>query len=183
MLNGEGFKDWASHTHPQLGEVEVGGWRTKYTWRNPPPGRFLEEEVAKTYRFSLVHASLLPEIEITETSVEKIDDEIYRIQVKVVNNGFQSTALTQMAEKEKYAKPVIAEISDNVKVLSPKPWIDLGVINGRAEKLPGLIRPTPAGEGHAKTAEWVIKTSVPVDVKVKVSSEKAGEIEKVIKVS
>ena len=31
-LNGEGFKPWKEFDHPQLGKVEIGGWKTKFTW-------------------------------------------------------------------------------------------------------------------------------------------------------
>jgi murein tripeptide amidase MpaA len=175
-LNGEGFQNWTEYDHPQLGKVEIGGWRTKYTWRNPPPGKYLEEEVEKTYRFALIHASLLPEVEITEAKATDMGDGVYRVQVNVANNGFQSTSLTQMAEKRKFAKPVIAQIKvpEGVEILSTRDWINLGSIDGRAEKLPGLLKPAPAGEGHVKTAEWLIRGKKSAKVTVKMSSEKAG---------
>ena len=135
------------------------------------------EEVERTYKFALIHASLLPELEITDFWVKDLGDGVYKVGVKVVNNGFQATCLTQMAEKLKIAKPVIATIhpGDGIQVLSERPWIDMGILEGRAEKLPGLIRPPPPGEGHAKTAEWLIKTTKPSKVDIKVTSEKAGE--------
>jgi murein tripeptide amidase MpaA len=40
-LEGEGFSPWTPFDHPQLGRVEVGGWKTKFTHQNPPP-KFLE---------------------------------------------------------------------------------------------------------------------------------------------
>ena len=183
-LNGEGFQNWTPYDHPQLGKVEIGGWRTKYTWRNPPPGRFLEEEVEKTYRFALVHASLLPEVEITEAKVNDLGDGVYKVQVKVSNNGFQSTSLTQMAEKSGFSKPVIATIAvpEGVELLSNRNWVSLGSIEGRAEKMKGLLKPAPAGEGHIKTTEWFVKAKTPAEVQVKVSSQKAGVTETTISI-
>jgi murein tripeptide amidase MpaA len=178
-LNGTGFQNWTEYDHPQLGKVEIGGWRTKYTWRNPPPGKFLEEEVKKTYKFALIHAALLPELEIMEEKAINLGGGVYRVQVKVTNKGFQSTSLTQFAEKEKYAKPVIAKIvlPESVKLLSTRDWVSLGSIDGRAEKLPGLLKPAPTGEGHIKTADWLMKSKKPAKIVVKVTSEKAGEVE------
>ena len=43
-LNGEGFVPWKPFDHPQLGRVEVGGWKTKFTFQNPPP-KYLEGRV------------------------------------------------------------------------------------------------------------------------------------------
>jgi murein tripeptide amidase MpaA len=158
-LNGTGFHDWAEYDHPQLGKVEIGGWRTKYTWRNPPSGRFLEEEVEKTYKFALIHAMLLPELEIVEVKAFDLGEGVYRVQVKVTNMGFLSTSLTQLAEKEKYTKPVIARIvlPKSVKLLSTRDWVSLGSIDGRAEKLSGLLKPAPMGEGHIKTVDWLVR--------------------------
>jgi murein tripeptide amidase MpaA len=181
-LDGEGFQNWTKLDHPQLGEVEVGGWRTKYTWRNPPPGKLLEEEVEKTYRFALVHASLMPELEIISAESINLGDGLRRVRIKVSNNGFQSTSLTQMAVERKFAKPVIATItvSEGVEILEKRNWVDLGTIDGRAEKLPGLLKPSPAGEGHVKTAEWLVRSKNQAKVTVHVSSEKAGVIETTI---
>jgi murein tripeptide amidase MpaA len=36
-LDGEGFVDWTPFEHPQLGRVEMGGLKTKFTAQNPPP--------------------------------------------------------------------------------------------------------------------------------------------------
>ena len=176
-LKGEGFKPWTKYSHPQLGEVEIGGWKSKYTWRNPPQGDLLLEEVERTYKFALIHASLLPELEIIDSWIKDMGDGVYKVGIKVVNNGFQATCLTQMAEKLKIAKPVIATAypGEGVKILSERPWIDIGILEGRAEKLPGLIRPSPPGEGHAKTAEWLLKVKKPSKVDIRVTSEKAGE--------
>ena len=43
-LGGTGFAPWKKYAHPQLGEVEIGGWRARFISRNPPP-RFLEGEI------------------------------------------------------------------------------------------------------------------------------------------
>src|SRR3712207_8872954 len=47
--------------HPQLGRVEVGGWKTKFTHQNPPP-TFLEGECEKLARFAIAHASAAPRL-------------------------------------------------------------------------------------------------------------------------
>jgi murein tripeptide amidase MpaA len=185
-LKGEGFKPWTEFDHPQLGKVEIGGWRTKFTWRNPPPGKFLEEECERAFKFALVHASLLPLLKIVDAQAEKLGDGIYRVRVKAMNTGFQPTNLTQMAVKVGVAKPVIATIDpgEDAELLSPRPWVDLGHLEGRAERLPDLIRPPSPGEGHAATAEWLVKArKVPCSVGVRVSSQKAGEAEETVELS
>lgn len=45
VLGGKGYVNWYRFQHPQLGEVELGGWDVAYCWRNPPPEQ-LEKELA-----------------------------------------------------------------------------------------------------------------------------------------
>ena len=48
QLDGDGFMPWTPFDHPQLGPVEIGGWKRMYTFRNPPPAEYLEEMAAPT---------------------------------------------------------------------------------------------------------------------------------------
>lgn len=49
----------------QLGPVEIGGWKYKYTWQNPPPS-LLEAEIAKNTGFALTLARCLPRVRTTK---------------------------------------------------------------------------------------------------------------------
>ena len=68
-LAGQGFVRWRKFDHPQLGVLEVGGWKTKFVLTNPPP-QFLEGECHKNCLFTLYHAACLPKIDIEKTKVE-----------------------------------------------------------------------------------------------------------------
>ena len=46
VLDGKGYVDWYPFEHPELGQVELGGWNALYAFRNPPPA-FLEKEIAR----------------------------------------------------------------------------------------------------------------------------------------
>ena len=54
QLDGKGYVDWYPFEHPQLGEVELGGWDVMYCWGNVPP-QFLEREIAPHSDFALWH--------------------------------------------------------------------------------------------------------------------------------
>ena len=43
VLGGRYFSPWTTYQHPELGEVEIGGWHSKF-WGQNPPAEFLEEE-------------------------------------------------------------------------------------------------------------------------------------------
>ena len=60
-LGGEGFMPWTPFEHPQLGPVEIGGWKRMFTFRNPPPAQYLEEMARANCRFTLRHAASAPQ--------------------------------------------------------------------------------------------------------------------------
>lgn len=64
-LHGEGWIPWKPFTHPQLGEIEIGGTYAKFV-RRSPPARFLEEHCLANTRFHLYVASELPRLELTK---------------------------------------------------------------------------------------------------------------------
>ena len=62
-LDGKGYVDWYPFEHPQLGEVELGGWDIMYCWGNVPP-QFLEREIAPHSDFALFHLLVSPRLEV-----------------------------------------------------------------------------------------------------------------------
>ena len=55
------IKPWTPFTHPQLGEVEIGGIDYKYVVQNPPI-KFLVQELEKHTRFMLRYVHTLPQL-------------------------------------------------------------------------------------------------------------------------
>jgi hypothetical protein len=96
------FQEWAKVNHPDLGQVEVGGWNPKFYSQNPPP-ELLEIWAEKEARFNLMMAGSLPRVMMQEPKVTSQGDE-YVIEVKVENQGFLPTALSQ-AQLVKIVRP------------------------------------------------------------------------------
>ncbi len=65
-LHGEGFVRWHEVEHPDLGTVELGGWR-RFTIRADPPD-FLPETCVRNCLFTLEHAAMLPRISVGEVT-------------------------------------------------------------------------------------------------------------------
>ncbi len=84
-LHGEGFVRWHEVPHPDLGTVEVGGWR-RFTLRADPPD-FLPETAVRNTLFTLEHASMLPRLSIR--AGERTADGWLR--VVVANDGVLPT--------------------------------------------------------------------------------------------
>ncbi len=92
----EGFEDWRKHNHPQLGDVEIGGFTYLTTIRNPPE-MLLEEECKKGLTIANNMRAALPKIQLS-TEVEKLDNGWFSLSIIMENHGFLSTTTTQRAE-------------------------------------------------------------------------------------
>ena len=62
-LDRNGYVDWYPFNHPQLGEVELGGWNSQYAFRNPPL-KYLENEVAPFADWVIWQALASPKLRI-----------------------------------------------------------------------------------------------------------------------
>ena len=85
-LHGQGFVRWYEVAHPELGTVELGGWRRFTTRTNPPD--FLQDTCVRNCLFTLEHARALPRLVIR--SVERVD-EGRALRVVVANDGMLPT--------------------------------------------------------------------------------------------
>lgn len=129
-LDGYAFREYRPFEHPQLGRVEIGGWR-KFGHNNPPPSR-LPEEVAGNVEFVLMQAAHTPLLEVGDVEVEDLGDGVYRVTAEARNAGYQPTELA-LRRQQGRAEPVRATLRD-VEVLDAEAERDLGVLQGHDRK-------------------------------------------------
>jgi len=107
--DGMGFKNWTVYpNHPDLGEVEIGGWDPKFYSQNPP-AKFMEKWVKNQALFNLEMVKHLPElawdkIEVKKLRTYKKDSADYEVKVIYRNVGKLPTALRQ-ADQVKIVRP------------------------------------------------------------------------------
>jgi hypothetical protein len=164
-LGGRGFVPWKRFTHPELGAGEVGGFVSRYSSGNAPPGDSLRGVCETHWQFELFKAKLLPKLEITDAkakllytsnsagtakataqdgdvvTVRKAGGGKYRIvqvTATVVNDGALATHIARGARLRGNRDDVIWLIGDRdkVKFLQGTPWMRLGTIDG-AMPIPG----------------------------------------------
>jgi len=171
-LCGQGFIPWQSFEHPQLGQVEIGGWEPKFALQNPPP-HLLRQECHKNSIWAIKHASTLPELEIGTAKVTRIADSIYRIQVAVHNNGYLSTNITNKGQQVAKLAPDQVNISGKeVTVLSGDQKVNIGFLQGYHQASTGPAKSTA-------TVSWLIQTSAS-EVTIQFKSTRGGEVSKTI---
>ncbi len=177
-LEGEGFAPWKPVRHPQLGRVEVGGWKTKFTIQNPPP-KFLEAECEKLTRFALSQARTAPRLEAT-LKTEEVSPGVRRLELVVENTGFLPTNVTQAAADKKLVKPVEVELRlpEGAELVSGREKQELGHLAGRSSLLGNRWKDPTFFDGlpsdYARRRAWVVRGPGPVTVEVR--SEKAGVV-------
>lgn len=104
---GEGFLAWTPFEHPQLGPVEIGGFKPFF--RTTPPADQLEDLAAKQTEFILDLAERFPQPRLEEPKVEALSSNVYEITSALVNDGYFPTGLA-MAEQNGKVGPIVVTL-------------------------------------------------------------------------
>ena len=175
-----GYVDWYRYDHPQLGKVELGGWNTMYTWRNPPPA-YLGKEVERNLDFPLRLAGMLPHLAIRSLDVTPLGDERYHLNLVLENTGYLPTYTSAQGKKRQAVRPVRFELAlpDGASLLSGERRGEVGHMEGRSNKFSLTFAASPT-DNRAR-CEWVVKSHPGSVVRLKILSERAGTIYKDVK--
>ncbi|BAY96130.1 peptidase M14, carboxypeptidase A [Tolypothrix tenuis PCC 7101] len=177
QLSGKGYVDWYAFDHPQLGQVELGGWNTMYAWVNPPP-EFLEREIALFPDWLVWHLLISPRLEIYQTNVHNLGNDIYQVELVVQNTGWLPTYITQKALEKKLVKGCICEIQlpDSVTLITGKLREELGQLEGRAYKPSYPTRRQSDPTQDRAKVKWVVRGSAGSKVQLLARHERAGVV-------
>ena len=155
--NGQGFIPWESFEHPQLGQVEIGGW-TPY-FKILPPTDAIEAITEKQAKFVIDIASRLPKVRISAPIVKKLSNGLWEVKVAVINDGWFPTG-TAMAKKNKRARPFV------VRLDVPNE----SIVSGRKVNLIWALD----GKGTRKWYKWILQGKPNEKVDLTLYSEKFG---------
>ena len=120
------FEPWQPFDHPQLGEVELGGFL--YTALDNPLLSELPPTLEAAYEFTIAHARKNPSVVVEDLGVGRFDDCIYRIRARIANRGDLPTHLTNKGKSLRRFRPVTARFSPSpgVTMLSAAGTLELG---------------------------------------------------------
>lgn len=178
VLDGQGYVDWYTFDHPQLGQIELGGWKYAYAWRNPPP-HLLEKEIAPFPKWLIWHLLISPKLELIESSVEKIDGGAYRVRVVAANTGWLPSYISKMALQRKSVRGVVAEIDlpDDAALVSGKSREVAGQLEGRAYKLASFFNWMASDTTSDRVKfEWVVNAPSGGSAEITVKHARAGVV-------
>ena len=156
--DGEGFKMWTKFDHPQLGEVEIGGFDYKGVIQNPP-AKFILQEAEKHTRFLLREMKILPHLYYKNTKVKALGEDTWLVETTLANSAFLPTYVTKEALNIRRAAPITAEL-EGAEVIKGKKKQEIGHLNGFWSKgkygwdLGGI---TVNHEPMEKRLSWIVK--------------------------
>ena len=184
---GDQYMDWKAFEHPQYGKVEVGGTWRKFLGRIPP--RFMNEELChRNMAFSLYQADEMPKMEIGETQIKKLGDNVYRVWIDFTNKKVAPT-ITAKAATNNVVRPDLITFDGKSEIISAS-WIygkeSFDLLNPITE----LIDQKQLGRlmvrnGHpgktTRTLQYLVKGSGSVTITY--DSVKGGKVSKTIQVN
>ncbi len=178
----DGFKPWQKHAHSQLGEVEIGGYNTKFIFQNPPKG-FLYQEVEKHTRFIYRAIKTLPKVYFDKVDIEEISEEVYKIKAVVGNHGYMPTYVFKEVLKNKAFKELSVEIQGDIAPIEGKLTQKIGhlggIMNMSAKGYYGHVLSVQNSE-LCKAITWVIKAKKGTTVDLICSGGRIGKVKHTI---
>lgn len=174
----DAIKPWTPFNHPQLGEVEIGGFNRKFIHQNPPC-KYLLQEVEKTTQFMIENAYALPKIKFESAKAEPVGEGIYKLEAVLANTGYMPTYLTESAKRQKIDQPVQI-IVEGAEVVEGKAVVSAGDLEGISGVktfygYEGIT--TVKHQPQFKKYTWIIKGNPTDEVTLNACSQKAGKAE------
>lgn len=175
VLDGKGYVDWYTFDHPELGEVELGGWDHVFAFRNPPQP-FVEREIARFPGWLLWSALVSPKLELLEATAKSVGEGSYRIRLVVQNTGWLPSYVTKKALEKKVVRGIVCEIElpEGAALETGEPREVLGQLEGRAYK-PAFMEAEDETSDRVKV-EWVVSAPEGGVVKLVARHERAGTV-------
>jgi hypothetical protein len=170
---------WKKFSHPQIGEVEIGGYDPLVGVWNPPYEK-LGLVCDQQSRFFLRVAALAPRVVVAGVEIEKLDGETHRVRATVENRGYLPTFVLGSAKQRPFADVVRAriELGSGLELAAAPAEQDLGHLPGWGgndrSTAPGLTRSSL--EPARRRAEWVVRGKG--EITVTAGSTRTGEVER-----
>jgi hypothetical protein len=180
QLGGKYFKNWAFYDHPQLGQVEIGGWHSKF-WGQNPPAELLEKELKLQVPWILYLTEQSPLIEINEPSIRSLGGDRFQVDVTVTNTGYLPTNVTERGLEgrllrdgsvvNQVSRPPLAVLTANGAA------IEDGNGRKRIPHLAGLSTFSKGVKERSTIVSFSVRREAPgATVQITVASDKGGTV-------
>lgn len=158
---GAGFVEWSSFDHPQLGQVEIGGFSPGF--KLSAPAGEADRLAAEQATFIAAIIDKFPRLSVQGPTVTRVDDGggVWRIAVRVVNDGFWPTRSAIGVKARRLPGGVLRLELPPERVVSGE----------RVRRVPVI-----QGSGGSITQEWLVTGAAGESVTIRFSTPEFGEI-------
>lgn len=167
--NPVGYVDWYTFEHPQLGEVELGGWNDLYSWTNPPL-HLLKDEIDGHGDFAVMQALAAPCIEIKHHAIDQLGADTWRVSIGVANTGWLPTYVTEKAKKDNLVRPASVELQ-GCEIVDGPARQDVGQLAGA---LSARFNQGDGGSPERALASWVVRAAPGAELTAVATHQRAG---------
>jgi hypothetical protein len=161
--DGNGFADWQKYDHPELGEVEIGGF-IPYFETTPKPVHI--DSLLDIQLPWLLHLTeKLPRIAFADEKITDLGAGVYKLELFVENRGYLPYPIA-MGQRNNQPAPVVV------------------ILEGEFELLEGIKREPlgPIGGNQVKKISWLLRTEKKIDISAKIESAVLGETIKYVSI-
>ena len=164
VLGGKGFVNWEKYQHPDLGEVEIGGFVPFLATTPAFAATDSILDIHLPWIFELVRE--LPSLKIYETKVSSKGGGVYQLDLWVENSSFLSFP-TAMGKRNKQPAPAVILLEgEGFSLLSGYARTSLGDLGGKSRK----------------KLTWMVQTDKKAEIEVKLISKSAGKDQTTVKI-
>lgn len=169
---GDAFVDWKAYTHPQYGNIEIGGFKKNFSRAHP--GFLLEQDAHRNMAFTIYHAYQTPKLKILDVKEKSIGSGLKEITATIYNERLMPTHSSQDL-KYNIERPDLVSISGaNVIAGMLVEDEDFNKVSEQVNTPETIHVPNIPGMGTVKV-RWI--TSGGGNYKIKVDSAKGGKVE------
>lgn len=178
---GDQYVEWAPFEHPQYGPVELGGWKKLSGRINP---RFMSMELFhRNMAFTLYHADQMPRMTMGETSVERLDGNLFRVRVDIRNERLIPT-ITEVGRRNRVVRPDLLTVEGSGVEVVAAGWVTDKNRPGptepiHQEELNRILIASGAPGRTTRTIEYLVRGSGSMTVRY--SAVKGGTVEAVVR--
>jgi hypothetical protein len=152
------YLPWKKFKHPELGEVEIGGW-VPYARSEPPEGD-REKIAAGELEFLLSLSGMLPRLATSECKATDLGGGVWKIEASIGNDALLPLA-SVAGRRSEVVRParVSIELPAGARLIA-----------GKREE---LVADLP-GSGGRKEFRWIVLGAAPANLAVAVDTDSAG---------
>ena len=116
VAQGSLYNEWETYNHPKYGEIEIGGW-AKMSSRLPHPF-MLQDLVHRNASAIMYAASQTPDVSMEIFETQKVEDDLYRVRVRVLNKNSIPTMTYHSVQNKLFPQDQLSISGNNAKVIA-----------------------------------------------------------------